>query len=471
MAQKQLPQATSTTIAANPVAAEAPAWAKLEPLFGGLTGSPIIVSNNPEGPSGEGLLFATEQNPLPKDKAGKFQRRLSNVNYVSGLPPGTLRTFTFYMHHLNQLKAQARVHVLVEAAGAKAAQVNAWGPAVSQVDTGTLAPGQSPSYRVSQALVGGGLPVGDSAGSGIVSWQGKKIEPGKYAVLASLGAGAGHSVDARIKVSSANGVPLKVRVVITKDRTAAEAYALSKAQFATGNIQCPCCRTAAAWGTPTGVYQYDTWQGSVDISVKQPAMVRGWRFDTAPGNVLTSGKMCKPDGSSVTVYNCVPAGNVAAGHGNNQRPSALGFYSWNNLGSFRLGGKLILSDHRDSDAYSTAMYGGEYNLTFRVRNDSASCVDARLRFASYPGMRHPNQVKEGPSRLWDGAFSVEADDEPKKVVRVFTKHDISMYAPIASKKLKPGESVRWVLRTFVPGLISAPGAILFSTSPCKGAQA
>jgi hypothetical protein len=43
-----------------------------------------------------------------------------------------------------------------------------------------------------------------------------------------------------------------------------------------------------------------------------------------------------------------------------------------------------------------------------------------------------------------------------------------MFAPIASKKLKAGESVTWVVSTFIPGLISAPGALLFSTSPCKG---
>ncbi|MBK8259323.1 MAG: hypothetical protein IPK82_42550 [Polyangiaceae bacterium] len=470
MAQRQLPQASSNLIASNATAAEAPTWAKLDPLFGGLTGSPIIVSNNPEGPSGEGLLFSTEQNPLPKDKAGKFQRRLSNVNYVSGLPPGTLRTFTFYMHHLNQLKTQARVHVFVEAAGANAAQVNALGVAVSQMDTGTLAPGQSPSYRVSEALLGGGLSVGDGAGSQIVSWQGKTIEGGKYAVLANLSAGAGHSVDARIKVSSTNGVPLKVRVVVTKNKSAAEAYALSKVQFATGNIQCPCCRTAAAWGTPTGVYQYDSWHGTLDVSVKQPTMIRGWRFDTAPGNKIEKRQVVKKE---ICVYEdfCVPADGTPLGHGNNQRPAALGYYSWNNLSSFRLGGKLINSNHRDSDAFSTAMYGGEYLLTFRVRNDSASCVNARLRFASYPGTKHPKDVKEGPSRLWDGAFSVQINQDPKKIVRVFTKHTGPMYVDLGSKKLKPGESATIQIRTFVPGLISAPGALLLSTSPCQGQQA
>jgi len=176
-AGKSLPQATSTTVSSRAPVDEAPLWAKLEPLFGGLTGDRIVISNNPEGPSTEGLLMATEDNPLPAENAGKFHRKLSNTALEAGCPPGSLTAFAFSMHQLNQLGATGRVHVLVEPAGDKRVEFKVWGAGASQLDTGSLDPGKSPSYRVSEALLKGQLAVSGDGGSTFVNQTGH-ADPG-----------------------------------------------------------------------------------------------------------------------------------------------------------------------------------------------------------------------------------------------------------------------------------------------------
>lgn len=464
-AGKSLPQATSATVSSRAPADEAPPWAKLEPLFGGLTGDLLVISNNPEGPSTEGLLMATEDNPLPKENAARFHRKLSNTTLEAGCPPGSLKAFSFYMHHLNQLGATGRIHVFVEPAGDKRVEYKVWGAGASQLDTGSLDPGKSPSYRVAEALLKGQLAVSGEGGSTFVNGAGH-ADPGHPTPVLGLLAAPGGSVDARLKVRSTNGVPLKCRVVVSKERAAAEAYALSKRQFAQGNIQCPCCRAPYAWGTPSGVYPHERWEGAICLDIQQPRTVRGFRFDSAPVNRLVEQKPAQAGGKST--YVCVPGNSEPLGSGNNQRGAAVGYYNWNNWNEFRVNGQLIKSNHRDSDPFSTASYGGEYVLTFTMKNSSGACVDARLMFASYPGEKHPRDVKGGPTRFWDGGFSVQEDGATAQYVRVFTKAGVQMFVPLISKKMQPGTQVSWKIRTFVPGLISIPGALIVSTAACEG---
>jgi hypothetical protein len=465
MPDVRLPQATGTRIAEAAPPATLPEYAKLEPLFGGLEGSPIVISNNPESVNREGLLFATED--LKIADAGKFQRKLSGHDFQEGCPPGSMREFAFYMHHLNYMGDDARFYLFVEPAGAEDVKFNAWGPIVSQMDTGSLDPGKSPSYRVSQGLLRDRLSVdGGRGGSRIVFHENATVKKGEFFPVFMLRSETRNkSVDARLKIKVLEGGSLKVRVVAAAGgKEAAAAYALSKQQFAFGNIQCPCCRADGAWGTPTGVYEFERWAGTFEAIIRQAVTVRGWRFAAATGNALTK------DASGKPVCRC--PNQSPAGTGDNQRARGIGHYSWNNVSTFQREDPktkqkvTISSGNRDSDAYSTAHYGGEYLLTWNVKNNSGACVNVKLSFASYPGTNHPSKVKSTATRFWDGDFSIKVGGAPEAVERVFTKAG-QMTKVLTTFSLQPGKTEKITLRSFVPGLISIPGAVILTTEPCK----
>lgn len=450
--QRRLPQAAGTTIAATAPPSQVPEWAQLAPMFGGMSGSPIIVSNNPESVGRPGLLFGTED--LHIKDGGTFQRKLSSTNFQEGCPPGTLREFTFYMHHMNIMHARGGFYLFVTPVGA-AAKVNAWGAAVSQRDTGSLDPQHSPSFRVSEALIKGTVAVGGgSGGSGMINLSNHVVPQDKPFAIFHLQADAdtgNKSCDARIKIRS--DTPLKVKVVASTVNDEAAAYALATQQYAHGNVTCPCCRSDSGWGVPTGVYSHDTWEGAISLALDRVGMVQGWRFDTAPGNHLVG-------------HECVPTSSAAPGTGNNQRAAALGYYNWNNTPRFIGNGRNVVSNNRDSDPFSTASYGGEYKLEWVLKNTSSACLNFKLTFVSYPGTNHPSKAKPTATRFWDGVFSVQKDQEAKTPVNVFTKVG-AMSKQLISANIQPGDTMKISIRTFVPGLISIPAAIILTSETCQ----
>lgn len=455
---RRLPQATGTTIVATAPPSQIPEWAKLEPLFGGMSGSPILVSNNPESVGRPGLLFGTED--LQIKDGGTFQRKLSSTNFQDGCPPGTLREFTFYMHHLNFMHQRGQFYLFVTPVGANA-KLNAWGAAVSQRDTGSLDPQKSPSFRVSEALIKGNVAVGGDNGSGMVKFADKVIPKDKPFTVFKLTADAdtgNTSCDARVKIRS--DTPLKVKVVASIVNDAAAAHQLATTQYAHGNILCPCCRSDSGWGVPTGVYAHDTWEGGISVTLAGAGHVQGWRFTAAPGNRIVGNT-------------CVPASSAAPGTGNNQRAAAIGYYNWNNTPRFIMKDpktKKVIRDvatnNRDSDPFSTASYGGEYRLSWALKNASAACLNFKLTFVSYPGTRHPSQAKPTATRFWDGVFSVQKNQEAKQPVSVFTRVG-TMTKQLIASNIQPGELVTVSIKTFVPGLISIPAAFILTSEPCQ----
>jgi len=421
-----------------------PDYGALAPLFGSPGGAPMVVSNNPEGVNRAGLILATDaMNPADPNTV---TRRLTGGTLDSSCPSGSMREFAFYMHHFSNL-GTARFYVFVEPARpGTPARINAYGAAVSQNDTGSLGPGLSPSYAVSYGAAVGQLPghVGSGAGSKMIREFG--VDIAGPTPLVNLVANQGGSVDARFVVRSLNGECVRVRVAAAPASTATSSstYELSKRAYAWGNVNTgyPCWSGGQGWGRPHGIYRSSIWSGSLDVPLTGPGSVNGWRFLAAPGYREQGGA-------------CAPVSGEPLGTGNNQRTPALRYYSSNTSGA--TGG-------RDSDPNSTANYGVEYDLQLRLSNRSGQCLSAKLRVTNYPGGLRCNTTGNA-SRHWDSVFRVDLPGETR-YSRVFTKCPSDVRGTIASVDVPANSDVPVNIKTFVPGLISAPGGILLDTCPC-----
>jgi hypothetical protein len=480
-------------------AVQAQTWSQLNALPGTMEGMPLINSNNPESVSREGLLLATD--PMLSADATRVTRTLSTGTLDSVCASGSLREFAFYMHHLlaapSGTDAQVeRVYVILEPAGASAT-FNAYGAAISQRDITvpagqtTLDPGKSPSYSVSLASLTGVLPswvTSTTYGSRFINLSGQTIT-GAFA-LASLSGTQGASLDARIKVRATSGC-LRVRVVAVSAANGSLALAndLGKRLYAWGNVAstynssgqqlvfggAPCSSRQPVkpdgtydwigWGRSAGVYRYERWAGTNNVTLTSTSQNFGYRFLAAPGNLIntTSTGTVTPSGA------CNPVTADPSPSSNAQRSPALRHYTTNTSGA--TGG-------RDSDPWSTANYGAEYLMTHKVTNSSGGCITARLQITMYPGQQQCSTYTGSATRHWDGAFKVTQNGVVQPIVRNYVKCNESptstnpniptgrvTVSTIASKVMIPNEQVTWLVQGFIPGLISAPGAFLVNSTP------
>ena len=488
------------TAAVATTTAHAQTYSQLGTLPGTMEGMPLVNSNNPESVSREGLLLASE--PMVSADAGKVSRTLSTGTLDTVCSSGGMREFAFYMHHLLAAPSGGdaqveRVYVLVEPAGGSAT-FNAYGAAISQRDItvpageSTLDPGKSPSYSVSLASLTGSLPswVTSSAnGSTFINLNGQAIT-GAFA-LAVLGGTQGASLDARIKVRATSGC-VKVRVVAASanNNTLALADNLGKRLYAWGNVAstyntsgqqlvfggAPCSSRQPVtgngsynwigWGRSAGIYQYERWAGTNNVSLTATSQNLGFKFLAAPSNLINtaSTSTATPTGA------CNPTTADPSPSSNAQRSPALRNYTTNS--SNATGG-------RDSDPWTTANYGAEYLMTHRVTNNSGACITARLQITMYPAQQQCATYTAGAAtRHWDGAFKVIQNGVLQPIVRNYVKCNDSPgstnpnipatrvpVSTIASKVMLPNEQVTWLVQGFVPGLISAPGAFLVNSAP------
>ena len=480
--------------------AQAQTWSQLNDLPGTMQGMPLVNSNNPESVSREGLLLATD--PMISSVSGRVSRTLTTGTLDASCPAGSLKEFAFYMHHLlaapSGTDAQVeRVYVILEPASGSAT-FNAFGAAISQRDitvpTGqtTLDPGRSPSYSVSLASLTGTMPswVTSSAnGSQFINLNGQTIS-GAFA-LANLRGTQGASLDARIKVRATTGC-LKVRVVAASAANGSLALAntLGKSVYAWGNVAStydsggnqlvfggtPCSSRQPissngtynwiGWGRSAGVYTYERWAGTNTVSLTSTNQNTGYRFLAAPSNLINTASIstATPTGA------CNPTTSDPSPSSNAQRSSALRYYNTNSSG---------VTGGRDSDPWSTANYGAEYLMTHNVTNNSGACITARLQITMYPAQQQCATYSAGAAtRHWDGAFKVTQNGVVQPIVRNYVKCNESPgstnpnipsarvpVSTIASKVMRPGEQVSWLVQGFVPGLISAPGAFLVNSAP------
>jgi hypothetical protein len=451
-----------------------PAYTSLQPLPGTMEGSPIMVSNNPESVSREGLLLGTDA--MVPTVAGTVNRSLTQGTLDGACPAGSMREFAFYMHHLIAAPSGSdqqvdRIFLLIEPAGSSAT-FNAYGSAISQRDilgdpATTLDPGKSPSYSVSLAALTGTLPSwvnarSDNFGSRFINVSGRAIsQPFPLFVLRGT---RGASLDARIKIRATSGC-LRARVVAASANNFSEtlANALSKRQYAWGNVAstfnpdgsqnvfggAPCTDLQSiGWGRPAGIYRSERWAGSTSVSITSATSSRGWQFLSAPPN--------QQSGTSCLMNPQTPTPSSAS-----QRTAALRYYSANNSGQ---------SEGRDSDPWSTANYGAEYLLNFAATNRSGVCVTARLQIAAYPGQQACSAAA-AKTRHYDGAFKVRTNGVQQPIARAFVRCPVGPSAStIASKVLRPNETVDWNVQGLIPGLISAPAGIVLDTAPAAAAS-
>jgi hypothetical protein len=517
-----LPAALLTLTAALASHVQAQTYQQLNPLPGGMTGAPILVSNNPESVSRAGLLLGMEA--MTSANSGMVTRRLTGVPTLdSGCPSGGMREFSFYMHHIfgdptGTDPRVDRIFLVLEPVGASAT-FSAFGVAISQRDIiatapgTTLDPGRSPSYSVSRVLLTGTMPtwVGTANGSKIINIPASNPttinSPTEVFQLRANPTPSGASLDARISFRASSGC-LRARLVAAPSTitTAIDANNLGKTQYAWGNVQStykadgttniaggtPCTGRQSqiagtsnfnwsGWGRPAGIYQFNKWNGTVPVTFTATGQVFGYRYMAAPANLLIA-----PSTSPVTMPSgvCDPSpGSASSPSGDAQRPVALRYYS-SNTATYAPGRPA----DRDSDKFSTANYGAEYNVTYNVTNSSTSCMKAQLVFAGYPGTQScPNYVGEAKTRHFDGDFKITtAGVAGSSIVRAYIKcntsttvtqgNDKSWGIPaglvteqvLAERVLgttASNNSVTWSAQNFIPGLIAIPGGMLVRSVP------
>ncbi|MEZ4294791.1 MAG: hypothetical protein R3B70_07420 [Polyangiaceae bacterium] len=473
----------------------APQYDSLEPLFGGFTGPPIVVSNNPESLSRTGLLCGTE--PVTPTEQGVYSRILVTNGSTA------LTEASFYMHHIVKGTLQAtNFHLLVKPHGDHArVDFKVSGAAVTIGSQWAM--GQTPSFRVQEACTTGSiwrasntaLLFRDTPGSATAT------EP---AAIFNLAANQGYSADARVHITSTNGASFQLRCVATGGNATPEAaWGLGDRRYAYGNIQCPCCRGTIVkngkamlpedgvfggygWGTPAGVYTNAKWFGEKDVTFTSQTSSVGWKFLAAPANRYTEpaeprqttrDQAGKVHLSGPPFGTCAPGASTPVGTGNNQRPAAIAFYerSPNVSVDSRHSENPYPCEGRDSDPYSTSCYGGEFELIWHIRNSSPGCVAVKLLFASYIGGRHPSQATAtADKRGWDGMMSVYLKDTnatqwtlaDSKHTYVLTRGGGDLVHQLIAFRLEKDATKDLRIRTFVPGLIVLPHGFILRTDPC-----
>jgi hypothetical protein len=439
-------------------AQSSPLYQNLSALPGGGNGSPIIISNNPESVNREGLLFGTkDMTPLDLNR---IQRFLTTQNIEAGCPAGSLKEFSFYMHHFNQsLGDGGRFYLLLTPASAgTSVSFTSYGVAISEDDTGSLAIGRSPSYKVSESLALGQLApnVATTQGSKFYNGTAQTIAADTTFALINMRASPNKSVDARVRVRASACLNVAVVATTAANGAVAKAAALAKTAYGYGNISTqgstlggePCSNASrTGWGRPAGVYRYERWNGTVLAPINQTASTQGWKFLAAPTNKIDQNGRCVPNA------------------GESQRSEAITHY-FRNTDS--------LSKGNDSDRFSTSQYGVEYQMRFTATNNTGRCVVARLQLTAYPGQLQCSTVvatATSPSRNFDGAVRIVRDGGAATTKQITVKCPASTTIPsvadIATATLGAGSKVDWDLRAHIPGLISAPAGLLLKTEACQ----
>lgn len=219
-----------------------PSRASLLPLPGGGNTVPVLTSNNPEVFTGVGVLY-TNARPLPTRGGASFR--------LEG-------TFGVYLHHLNQSGGSRNVSLLLTNPNASPVTVSVRGSGYSQGETGGLALGQSPDYRVSREWI---LDA-PATSTGNVT-----IAPGAGVVVWSKATAQNQEVDGRFAVTASG--PVYAYVVAAQDGTLQKALEVSQSVPMTeapgdyrssGNPPPP-------FGREAGIYRGDTWASRFDVAL------------------------------------------------------------------------------------------------------------------------------------------------------------------------------------------------------------
>jgi len=235
-----------------------PARAELLPLPGGGEGGPVLVSNNPEVFTGDGLLYG---NARPSPGRGGQGYPLSGE-------------FGVYLHHLNRGATPLTLSLVVTNPNNTAVMVEAWGSGYTQTETGGLGLGTSPDYRVSREWLLG-APTTVVPPTSVASFRPLRIWQKQVNVNAE--------VDGRFGLRSDLPVYVYVVATSTSDLNEAVQDALIDAPGdyrASGNPPPP-------FGREAGVYAHDTWASTFAVDVPEGPSHVAFMVNTATGAGLS----------------------------------------------------------------------------------------------------------------------------------------------------------------------------------------
>ena len=235
---------------------ERPARSTLRALPGGGVGGPVLTSNNPEVVSGRGLLYGNARPLLTR----------------GGQPVRLEGRFGVYLHHLVDTAngSPLFISLLITNPNPNPVHVDVQGSGYSQTETGGLAIGQSPDYRVSRDVI---LGTPDVVHSGV------EIPSGRPFLVWQRLANDRVEVDGRFAIQS--DAPVFVYVVATETADINDAVR-SVLVDAPGDYRIS-GNPAPPFGREAGVYANDTWLGTVDISVPSGPAHVGYMVNTATG--------------------------------------------------------------------------------------------------------------------------------------------------------------------------------------------
>jgi Protein of unknown function (DUF3370) len=345
-------------------------------LPGGGIGAPVVTSNNPEVFTGPGLLLDTSS--AAEARGGRAYPLRGN--------------FGVYLHHINQVGAEAWVSLVVANRGSVASTVRVSGTAWTQTETGGLALGASPDFKVSEGWIRK-QPNIDVAPF--------TLAPGAIRVVYQRVLGQNREIDGRFGVSASADVT--VAVVASSDSALTATSPLLKT-FAPGDIRVPGI-PAPPFGREAGVYAFDTWASTINVSVPPAGAWLGYAVNTAQG--VTSS------------------------------PDAQAFPALMRLG--------------DSSPQAVGMYGNIYDITLKFAHDGKSAAVQRA---------HVYQASLGagtPSRFWDGIGLL---DGTPFTLRQTPADRVQLLFDV---EVAPGVTTTRRFSAMVPGLASIPQALLLES--------
>ncbi len=286
----------------------------------------MLTSNNPEVFTGDGVLYANVPSPT----------RGGTAYPLSG-------DFGVYVHHINQSGVTKWVSILVTNPNGSEVTVSLRGSGYSQDETGGLALGASPDYRVSKEWITSSARTD----TGPVT-----IAPGKGAVLWAGSAGQNREIDGRFALKASAAV--RVYVVSTIDGSLQKALDASQPVVDAPGDYRPSGNPPPPFGREAGIYAYDTWTSTFDVEVPAGPKHVAFMVNTATGAGL----------SQVQAF---PA----------------------------------LTHYDVSAREAVGMYGNVYDVAIGLRNTLSGAVARRVRVSFH------SLANGTASRWWDGAALVD----------------------------------------------------------------
>lgn len=386
----------------------------------------LLASNNPETVTSYGILFSTQADPPSTVRRGDPAYSWTSSAPSAALPtgsskaldsacaPGAVREIGVYIAHiLGSSISTGHIALYVTPTASTTLEV-----------TGDLANGafltRDPNFvsnRVSQDYFFNPTAVRRSVA----------VTANRYTLIDVAGATGGY-FDGRLNLRAAAGC-FYVHVVAQASATAGTALPTT---WARGNVKWPGWNGSGSFGTTSGVYAGDKVSGTQSFALPGPGFLRGYIV-----------------ASAAQAYSAV----------------------------YRYG---------DSATVNFGNYGNLFDQTFTVTNSSTTtCMRARAEFVSYasvPSTSQPtysvyNSLSSLPTMYWNGPLrflTTAGTWSPVEDVIVWPERNTttpsaippSIRHGIQELTLNPGASGTFRFQFSVPGLISAPGAVVFTSVGC-----